>query len=761
MKAIFSIILLFFTGTISVAQHVNPSVWTYEKYPELPFNLDHLTLDISVDPEVPMITGVASYQISARQSGLAQILFHTSDLDINSIVSNDEALDFTVSNDSLMITLQDTLEIGQGVTFNITWQSESPYAIQQDEHGNIWTSLNPKTTHHWLPVFVHPRVQTTIEASFTIPANANIIFNGTLQDEEIISTNKRKVNWMINEPVPVTGLSWATGNFLKSEAIAGIKKITVWGDEQLLTNAEREALLQAAVRELKSAERTLLQEYPRRALQVVVLPDHYWNEIHYGPGIIYLYKNLGSYTAQLKRALAAQWFGAYHIYTDEIQRADDYEFLRLSSLPDLNPEPLLNPDSLVSVTAFNKRLQDFNNVKSLPMAEQVQHSVQELIQMYEGVLSWDDYASFWYELTGRYLDSIPQFRNEQVKESSFVYEVYYVHDESDNSLNLHFKAQEGREAKSLLDIEIRQFGFFDTTVVSESITGAEDDVVLDLAEDVEYVTIKSDTTTDVRFIEYKPMMFLIRQLQSSDVRERVEAAKGLKVFDDNPDLQLALNDAIQQEEHAGVRAEIIKTMAELTKGAKGTELTFLNFMRSENPAVKEAAISALSNYPGNQEVIFALRTYIMNSEADSVLKTAVGSYSNIADSADFVAFSQQIFERDSGGMKSLAVLPFALSMDTTEAVSGWAVKFLNSRNAYAQKKKVLNILSKSSLNEEKWREVIMNLIRDRDPRMRFNAAQLLVKLDEETASEIFSSRLAEEYDPRVAALLKRYSSEFE
>src|SRR5690625_7383261 len=81
---------------------------------------------------------------------------------------------------------------------------------------------------------------------------------------------------------------------------------------------------------------------------------------------------------------------------------------------------------------------------------------------------------------------------------------------------------------------------------------------------------------DILLTTEKPLMFCIYQLQNdSDPERRRQAAEALAEVEDNPDIQLALNDLLRTETDATVYAELLRALGRLTEGASGTDELFM------------------------------------------------------------------------------------------------------------------------------------------------------------------------------------------
>lgn len=752
----FTYILLLFSVLFTATSFGQTSRdWEYQPYPELTYELEHVVLNLTVEPENAAIKGIARYDIRSRRQHLSQVVMHTSKLEIQDVSHGGEKLEYQVSGDSLIVQLSDTLQQGNSTQLHISWSSNSTHGIHTDENGHMWTSLNPKTIHHWFPVYDHPEVETTFDAYFTLPAEMDVAFNGRLISDEITSANEKKVHWKSEVPVPVTGLSAAIGSFTQNEAISGIKEVRFFADDNNLLKEVQAGLLRRAVTSLKDLERKLSFEYPYESLSIIVLPDHTWNEIQAGAGIIYLYQDLGNLSVQLDRGIAAQWLGQHHRYLSPVSDARNYELLRVALLGETDITQLKNPVSLKSVQAWNEWAVNYAQLEDEFFRNTVEESIPEMIKRYSGVMGWDDYVNFWYRKTGSNWKQIPDVQSlSQSWEESYAYEVEYIYDEMNASLQLAFQAED-EAPQTLLDITVTEVGFSDTTMSKITITGLSDSADIDLSTGTEYIILSPETDLDVKLTERKPFYFLLNQLRSSKEIEREEAARGLIFHTDQPDLQLALRDALNSEESPKVRAALLETLAPTMQSATGTEETFLSALRTDNPTIRLAAIRSLALYPGNENVSYAVRNALVQSKSDSLFNTALDTYSRISATGDLISISKRYM--DSHPIRALQILQAAAPEDTTGQVVEMADQFTGAHLPYSIRKDALELLISRVDDAEYWQRTLPALLNDADARIRYQALKVVEILPQELALEMLNTRESEEFDPRVLKEIRHLS----
>ncbi|MFP8487972.1 hypothetical protein ACKGJO_02645 [Gracilimonas sp. Q87] len=733
------------------------TVWQYSAYPDLPFTIEKVDLEMTVDPEQPLLVGKGTYTLISRNPKLSRIVFNSAESQIESIFINGEQSDFAVSFDSLIITLADTLKTGEKAALTINWTTSSRYGINKDVYGNVWASLNPKSRRYWMPLPDHPEVTFMLNAAYTVPTELELVSHGTKVSDELSSVDLKTVEWNSTEDIPVSGLTFVLGNYESINARAGVKKVTLHANENALLPEAREELLDIAVSTLKSYEQKVSSEFPYRSLNVVVLPDHHWEEIHSGAGVIYLYQNLGSLATQLRRGIAGQWFGNYHRYLKAYDNR--YEFLKVLMADSRNTGQLQNADNLQSIHRWNIWESGVQSINNEYMKEVMEESLADMIQHFKGVTEWENYADLWYDKTGYYWETLPQpeefeERKEDAEpENEVTYNVEYVYDELNGSLTLVFEADED-PIETLVSVEATAYSFTDTTETEFTFTGAQDTVGVNLSTGIDYMTIRTPDHPDLILNESKPFMFWIGQLRDKKPENRIQAAKALQAYSDNPDLQLALRDVMTQEQNEEVRAAMLETLSTITKDATGTEETFIGYVNSESVSTQLSGLKALANYEGNESAAYTVRNKLIRTDTDTVFNTALRSYVQIAPVADVISLAERFQSSGEDDRKALKTLKTVIADDTTGSALQIADRYALGNYPYEIRKEALQLLINNNTNSDYWNESLNALKEDRDPRIRFIALDAVEYMESDQRNELLSSMLNEELDPRVIGKIR-------
>lgn len=749
LSSYLSIVILLITG----AQDCTVEVWDYEQNPKLTYDFNHLDLDMTIDPVNETVKGVATYSISAKIPAQTEVILHAAALEIDAVTFDGNEKEFLVSGDSLIIDLADTLSMTSESELAITWQGRSIYGTHKDRLGTMWSSLNPKTQRHWLPVYDHPRVAFSVDADITIPANLDVVFNGNLVSDQVTSADTKTVSWKVDTAIPATGLNFAVGKFQSSEAQSGINKVRVYGETGVITADEVQEILSEAIRSKRVLENELSFEYPWEALNVVVLEDNLWDEKADAAGVIYLAKNRGALTTQLQRGLVAQWFGQYQRTENVTSQYEVFELIRKSAfnISGFESKEIGNSDSLFSLSIWNE-LSKCCEIEDPFLKNNIEQSLAGLIRKESGVVSGSFYKDHWYEQTGIpfHLIDFEAYKESEIPDNQKpVYGLDLEFDEINSTVTAYFTNLSG-SGEDLQSLDMTVFTFDDSTTSEVTFTGERDSVKIAVPATVEYVRFGSGSTDieEIRFGRY-PVIFLLAQLRSSNVEDRRIAASLLSYHTDNPDLQLALKDALNAETDVQTKANLLSTLGAFTAGATGTEIQFMQEVNSDHEEIQIAALEALSNYKEDENVPGVIQQKMERTSSDEVFIVAKRSFLEVADLPRKISATRRMIQIDTTGARSLSLLKEIISTDTTTQSQQITEELISFEFPYSTRIGALNLLLEYVEDGDYWGNKIVELSSDFDPRIRLKVLEGLEFLSETDAENIVDAVMISEFDLRV------------
>ena len=760
-KSISLILISFLLVTTVQSQH-----WDYEKYPDRNVTFTHLDADIRLS-EDPMISGDIIYTARVLRESINSVVFHAVGLNIISVEVNGSTRNHRFRNNQLIVELENRYDRGEVIQIRIQYDTNPNFGIHKSANGTIWSSLLPNSMQHWMPLFESPDVSLTTDIVFTHPSEMSVVTNGRRGNIELLSVNESVTSFSSTVALPITGISFGAGDFSNSlntmgSGIAGFGRRI---DSQIHIYSENEfpgleELLEYAVQSYRSVQEFVAQPYPFRDLHLVILEEDYLEVKNYGAGIVYLYQNRGDLRHQLDRAISAQWAGVY-LREYQWENPDAILFLQAVIMnelfdrerdiisADFEPYHRLSDEALFNWTQFLRSIESENLRQDFSVIK------EGLFNSGMMRLDWEKLSSLLYGETGRnYFNGI-EFTEEQEEEPIISeYSVNIEWDEIENRLDIYFESVQN-PINELVSVELVEVNLSGERVHELSFTGESDGVVVNVASSVEYVKFRQVDRDNLILKVRKPFLFWIAQLRDdTDPSMRIDAAKGLSQIQDNPDLQLALNDMLRTESNPQVYSEILRSMSALTRGAAGTEDRFIQYSsNNQHQDVQLAAVEALGNYRENERVIGRLNTIITQTNSESIREGAIKSLAAITSAERFSTISRNLVTRE----RVLNQVPLILNELAQKGEVSMAVEladsFLSETFPYSVRFQALKLIQNYDQSVSNWMNRLPGLLDDSHPGIRLAATESLHKLSNQPRNNLLNSAIENEYDERVRSRL--------
>lgn len=768
---VFRLLLLLFIalllGMISSPSHAQQ--FDFEKYPKLNFSFNQLDLDLTIDPDSRNIKGTARYEIQANIEDVDSLVLQAAHMEISTVLVNDENTEFNLHNDSLIIKLPDSSETGQRYNVSVDYSTIAKFGILKNDQATVWTSLLPRSHLHWLPGIDHPRVTFHSNITIRIPSGYQAVANGVKIKEEVVDVEQVRYIYKTRNQVPATSLAFAIGQFDRDETSFGIKKVNLSSEKGLLKESERSDLLEKASQVLEEAEQQLGTEFPFERLNLVVLQDHFWETKSWGASTVFIYKNRGDLINQLRRGIYGQWFGVFHREeqwsdaeaTNLLQTAlhfqitDEPAELAMEDHPGKDVTTVYDAFGPEVWNRFQHRFDDLDaNLKKT-----VIQSFSDLLSRGEGVYNFRDYGELWYRRNGQPFFDL-KFDEQETADStepdSVVYRVDYAQSGSD--LRLTFTAKKGAYDE-LVTLPLVQISSEGVDTLEVTFTGVQDSVNIRVPAFIENVNILSSKMPNLILDEYKPASFLIYQLRNAtSVDERVEAANKLGYHSDNPDLQLAIKDFMNQELHPKVKSALLRSFGKITAGASGTGQVFLDALQSDNKEIQEAGLSVLQNYAGNEHIQESVRQYALQADSLPNFRKATLVLSVVADSTVFGDFVSSIVKTDTAGFKAIFAIQELANAGKPDKAVRQAEFYISDVYDYPVRSAALHILLQHDHAPADWETRVEELLEDVDPRIRFLMVKGLPKIEGLVYADMLETIVQDEYDERVFRAMQEVMS---
>jgi len=772
-KKLFRIgIAAIFTLAFSVSfSMLQAQSFDHESYPKLDFDFKSLTLDLGIQPQNIRIDGAATYQIEANVNQADTVILYTAHMDISTVSVDGKNVDYSLHNDSLFVSLAEPSKVGEQHELFIRYSGNTKFGLLKDVHGTVWTSQLPKAQRHWVPIVDNPHVELTTTFNISVPAGYQVWATGKKTNQEAASVDVMKYRFKSDEQVPASSLAMAVGKFDTKSTSFGAKKINLAVEKALSDSVDAQQLLQDAYGFAKIAEDSLQHEFPFSRLNILVLGDHMGETKQWGAATVVVYENLGNLNAQIRRGILAQWFGIYQreaqwsqgdaisLYQSQSYHSltDSTMFLKRTQIPDM---PASVYDAF-GIKTWNGWLKSWDDEQQDRRRSVMAEARNQILASGASVITWHDYAEFWYRQSGQPLFDIPEMSftkktpsGDSETADSVAYRVVYRLNQAEGELKLKFEAKHGMY-KELTTIDAYEVYPNKTDTAEVTFTGSQDSVMLQVDPMISTLRLDAPDHPELYLDEYKPAPFLIHELRNAQtVEQRASAAAKLGFHTNNPDLQLAIKDFMNKETDPTVRAALLSSLADITNGAAGTEETFLQVLDSEHLPIRNSALMALQNYKNNATVRERVQQFAENTASLQQFRKAVQVYSTIVSPEQFRNFTETTTQQDSAGHRSIFVIQQLANMGEVEQAVAQAGLFTSDEYDYDVRSTALKMLIQYDHTPADWLSRAETLLNTSDPRIRFLVIKGLARNQNKEVQDFLSSYEQDEYDARVQKQIK-------
>ncbi len=170
--------------------------------PDLPFKLEHVRLDLSIDPVGRQLAGTVTQRVRAVSPGQSRIKLDQIGLTIEEARVDGKSAAFTVEGNALWIDLEGRgrPEPGEILEFAVKYRATNPrrgiYFTGPDEFypgkpHQVWTQGQDEDSRYWFPSFDYPNQKATSEVIATVPQGYTAVSNGALLKREDVGGNTR------------------------------------------------------------------------------------------------------------------------------------------------------------------------------------------------------------------------------------------------------------------------------------------------------------------------------------------------------------------------------------------------------------------------------------------------------------------------------------------------------------------------------------------------------------------------------------------
>ncbi len=169
------------------------------------FHVEHVKLDLNVDPEEKKLEGTAHITLSALVDNVTRLEFDAVELDIKDVkLSAGKVSSFENTGRKLTIFLDKALKTSDRLTVSIKYSGEprrglyfiGPDKSYPDRPYQAWTQGEDEENRYWFPSYDYPNDRATSEVVVTVPQKYTVISNGVLvETKEEKAKSTKTFHW--------------------------------------------------------------------------------------------------------------------------------------------------------------------------------------------------------------------------------------------------------------------------------------------------------------------------------------------------------------------------------------------------------------------------------------------------------------------------------------------------------------------------------------------------------------------------------------
>ncbi|MGJ8684529.1 MAG: M1 family metallopeptidase [Nonlabens sp.] len=236
--------------------------------------ITHLNLDIDVDFDTQVISGVATYDIVNNSSSF--IILDTKFLEIEEVTADGKEVGFYLGTMDESLGQPLTIEIKEdtkkiAITYKTTAQTEALQwltAQQTAEKTNpfLFTQGQAILTRTWIPIQDSPQIRITYDATVKVPSNLMAVMSAENPKEKNASG---VYNFKMKQPIPAYLIALAVGD-IEYKAISD--RTGVYAEKSMLDKVHEEF---SDMEKMVVAAEDLYGEYDWEQFDVIVLPPSF------------------------------------------------------------------------------------------------------------------------------------------------------------------------------------------------------------------------------------------------------------------------------------------------------------------------------------------------------------------------------------------------------------------------------------------------------------------------------------------------------
>lgn len=203
----------------------------YDRFPSYSFQISAIEWDLKIEPSLHGFSATATYHLRSNRDNVQSVVFAQRDLLIGSVKLGDDELPFIISEDSIRITLRNSVSRGSEFKISVKYNAYPTYGFFIDPSILVWTSGMEGVISGLIPIIDHPRIRYRMDVTVTHPSIIQVISNGGYVSRTVISVGEAKTVFRSRTPITATSMRLAFGMMQSTEARVGTIPIRMYVGE--------------------------------------------------------------------------------------------------------------------------------------------------------------------------------------------------------------------------------------------------------------------------------------------------------------------------------------------------------------------------------------------------------------------------------------------------------------------------------------------------------------------------------------------------
>jgi aminopeptidase N len=185
------------------------------------YDLQHSRIALRFDLDHKKVMGDVTHTLTILRDATAKIVFDSAGLTIQSVTVNKSAAKFETQDDKLIIPLSAAAHTGEKFDVAIRYEARPtkglyfilPDKDYPDRPKQVWTQGESEDTRYYLPTYDYPNDRLTTETILTVPANWITVANGKLINVSDAANGMKTWTWKESLPSSTYLFTVVAGEF--------------------------------------------------------------------------------------------------------------------------------------------------------------------------------------------------------------------------------------------------------------------------------------------------------------------------------------------------------------------------------------------------------------------------------------------------------------------------------------------------------------------------------------------------------------------